>query len=340
MARSRDHTCTRSHSHTLALCCLHRLALFFCSLLTDTNNASASKPTALKLPNIERTLSDVEAAKEEASGDAFVEVELTSNNLRAAGSPNPSTGSALDDLLTFSSSTSNVDGAVSIGLGLRARSRSNSIDSEADIRSVSSKDSNHSNTSSISDKKKSTPQRGVIQQKQQHSLQKLTQAEKAWMILARTDGGTGQSLIQAWCGQYDGIRAWICSVLVWLARGPKYSNPQFLSLEETATKIGNLLDPNLSRQGDTNSNAIAHSSLEFIRNALLLLSTRSKDLHVVDKHGIAVPKRFGNIIPLHCGHNGWPGKVSLQALDECIFAAGFHVGAVSPAPSLFRNLDQ
>ena len=46
----------------------------------------------------------------------------------------------------------------------------------------------------------------------------ITPIEKVWLSIARIDGGSGQLLGQAAAGGLDGLRAWLCSLLVWKSR--------------------------------------------------------------------------------------------------------------------------
>jgi len=266
-------------------------------------------------PQSVRTLSEIEAC----SGDSFSEnVDFTLSAIdKSAREYDPLEGSTLDDLQAFAP-LSNGAGTVGGEVGVRARSRSTSADVEDTMPCFM----------------RSNP--GIVPRTSNVSplAPQLSPLERAWMLMCRTDGGSGSSLIQAWCNGVNGIRAWLCSAVVWSARAAVYKDyerskatSQFVSFGQVSKELHTMI----YKLHPGNNSLAQISSLCFVQEAFALLATRTSGTDIPEGQGPLLGPNLGLLVPVDCGHNGWPGNVSLQAISQCVHNAGFNMLAPDSA---------
>jgi len=125
----------------------------------------------------------------------------------------------------------------------------------------------------------------------------LTPVERAWIALARTNGGSGQLLGQALAGDLDGVRCWLCSVVVWSSRAA--SDPLMpqgagradaLKCSEDLRLLTNDLYPDSLGRDD---------AVLFARDVMALISQRS----ALRSFALATaPRSFVDEISSTCSH--------------------------------------
>lgn len=148
------------------------------------------------------------------------------------------------------------------------------------------------------------------------------------MLLCRTDGGSGSSLIQAWCHGVNGIRAWVCSAVVWSARTAvfkDYERSKASSLFLSFGQVSKELQSMIGKLHPGNNSLSQISSLCFVQEAFALLATRVSGVDIPEGQGPLLGPKLGLLVPVECGHNGWPGKAALQAVNQCVYKAGFNL---------------
>ena len=166
--------------------------------------------------------------------------------------------------------------------------------------------------------------------------------ELAWGTLCRADNVSGQLLGHASSLGVPGIRSWLCTYIAWagliagqsatmIPRKPfRRKAATALSVtcvaEELQRLLGQYGTPSLETSEVEEPRGLPPhvvSSLRFIQNSLVLLVDKQVP---PDKHSLPQSRRarLGHLLPLDCGHNGWPAANAVQAVMQCVKMAGFH----------------
>ena len=299
-------------------------------------------------PQSVRTLSEIEAC----TGDTFNAHERIDFTTRAKGTLDGALqgcdselshpfqegeGSVLDDLQAFAPPTGGAGGGESSAgagaggeMGARARSRSSSADLE-DVPVFLRTSGGHGTPSRAagSGTCSSSSCGGLASHSASLQAPQLSPLERAWMLLCRADGGSGSSLIQAWCHGFGGLRAWVCSVVVWSARAAVYKDYEkskaaslFVGLGQVSKELSTMIH----KQQPGASSALSQlSSLVFVQEAFAMLATRAAATDIPEGQGPLLGHKLGLVVPVDCGHNGWPGKPALQAVTQCVHRAKFNM---------------
>eukprot|EP01041_Mallomonas_annulata_P010249 gene10249-21380_t len=161
----------------------------------------------------------------------------------------------------------------------------------------------------------------------------LTAAERAWVIIARTDGACGELLGQAFSKGFDSLRKWLCCMLYWSAR----SSPDVLlprgktDLQGTVMALKELVEVRYKHEMRNDK------TIHFLLEGLEALYTRQEILkREADSQDVLTQMRdTGHVIPLHCGHNGWPGNAAVGSLIRMLNIVNFEV-SVDSSPNMSR----
>lgn len=197
----------------------------------------------------------------------------------------------------------------------------------------------------------------------------MTLIEKIWLIIARTDGESGQLLGQTISRGYEEIRAWVVSYIIWGAFSipsltiPPNSNNLCLSelpsdtclpksrsnVQKTISELKYIVEQHHQNQINSSSSTSSSSSLvsddlelnkynELHDNILFILY--SFEIFLLIKNEVKnqnyqnlyfkinstnnlttennLQKKIGQLISVHCGHNGWAHKDEISKLSECL----------------------
>ena len=162
----------------------------------------------------------------------------------------------------------------------------------------------------------------------------LSPVEKVWLIIARTDGECGQLLGQAVVEKYDGIRAWVLSYMVRhialfdtlpaTAAGRRNSSRKASGID-IATPVTSPAASPLDQQ--TNHFFFLCIALELFqlkRNEICrhqhlpaAAGYRMDFLPRTPPNSSNMRPTIGRLIPVHCGHNGWPSSDEMSQFSEC-----------------------
>jgi len=151
-----------------------------------------------------------------------------------------------------------------------------------------------------------------------HMGVQLSVLEKVWVVLGRTDGGCGELLGQAVAKGYDGVRNWACCFLIWSARAtPDVLLPRSRTdLKQTISSLRELMNNPTNELDDD-------PTLKFIIDGLEVLLLRLEATkHLTDTMDSQMQLcDIGSLIPLHCGHNGWPGSAPIGSMMRLLTSA-------------------
>eukprot|EP00602_Paraphysomonas_sp_CaronLab_P013816 CAMPEP_0185041582 /NCGR_PEP_ID=MMETSP1103-20130426/41078_1 /TAXON_ID=36769 /ORGANISM="Paraphysomonas bandaiensis, Strain Caron Lab Isolate" /LENGTH=770 /DNA_ID=CAMNT_0027581383 /DNA_START=370 /DNA_END=2682 /DNA_ORIENTATION=+ len=162
---------------------------------------------------------------------------------------------------------------------------------------------------------------------------------EVWEVIARVDGCCGQSLGEAVVKGLDGIRAWVACFIIWGARRvPLYTCfPSVgITVQESIRDINRLLyeiEDSRKQPGFTlQSVSSLNECMVFISKAFEVILIRQQqiasgyirvpqingmsDLSTAKAKGAErdTGLSIGHVIPVHCGHNGWPHDTELNIL--------------------------
>ena len=113
----------------------------------------------------------------------------------------------------------------------------------------------------------------------------LSAIERAWICLARLDGTSGQLLGQALGGGCDGLRCWVCSLLLWSSRSAR--DPL---LPKGAVQMRRCLD-DLRDLCETHAAALGRdAAVGFVFEALGSLAVRAESIAAGSAGQLAVPR--------------------------------------------------
>ena len=149
-----------------------------------------------------------------------------------------------------------------------------------------------------------------------------------WMSLARIDGGGGYCLSHVIAKGYDVLRAWLCDMVVWNSHLLGIADRSINTIGTLQASIADIEAklPSLVLVGCP----ITVDDVEFLLRGLKLLLGRSKmKVKLSDNIDISESGRLqadiGKVVPLNCGHNGWPAPLALAALTNSIRQCGFEI---------------
>jgi hypothetical protein len=169
----------------------------------------------------------------------------------------------------------------------------------------------------------------------------LTPLEKVFISLVRVDGGTGQLMGQALDnaagGGLDELRTWLANLLFWHIGGrcatydtllPSSRVPLHVALQEIMYLRENFpelnSDASVCYVADLLSSMPLPPGEDYYADSMQVSNSElNRSVGAVGSPSPNGP--VGMVLPLHCGHNGWPPMSDLSLLVEAIRAAAFDV---------------
>lgn len=144
-----------------------------------------------------------------------------------------------------------------------------------------------------------------------------SQVVALWVSLGRIDGGGGNYLSHVIHKGYDTLRAWLLNLILWHPLLLGLDTPPALvslqqAIEDIEVKVGGYT---------VTDGLLTPTDLAFLLRGLKIVHHRAKQ--AATEASTASGERLGRVIPLRCGHNGWPEPRALAALTNSIKAAGF-----------------
>lgn len=139
--------------------------------------------------------------------------------------------------------------------------------------------------------------------------------KKAWLAIMRIDGGFGQLLGASLARGLDGTKSWLASYIVW--------NRNTSAFMKNGTKSA--IDDLKTLTQSLHKTELEHEyAIQFIIEALECLYQcnvrfASEGCHALNSlagSDQGFQDLLGTLIPLHCGHNGWPSDFELEMVSS------------------------
>ena len=142
--------------------------------------------------------------------------------------------------------------------------------------------------------------------------------KKAWLAIMRIDGGFGQLLGASLSKGLDGTKSWIASYLVWNRNTSVFmKNGIKNAIDDLKALIERLHPTELQDEYAIHFIIEALDCLYQKNNRFIQEGNAStKDLLGGEVQQKALMDLLGTLIPLHCGHNGWPSELEMEMISS------------------------